>query len=143
MTERISLSLWEPVQAKQAVNHIWNTAKALMLAGHRLVITLAPETRTQAQNRLMWPLLTAYSKQLQWPINGRLVYMTPDEWKDVLSAAFKGETVRLAMGLDGGVVMLGLRTSKFSKKQFAEWIEFLYSTAAARGVDLPAWEGEE
>ena len=106
MTERISLSLWEPVQAKQAVTHIWNTAKALMLAGHRLVITLAPETRTQAQNRLMWPLLTAYSKQLQWPINGRLVYMTPDEWKDVLSAAFKGETVRLAMGLDGGVVML-------------------------------------
>lgn len=143
MNERISLSLWEPVQAKQAVNHIWNTAKALMLAGHRLVITLAPETRTQAQNRLMWPLLTAYSKQLQWPINGRLVYMTPDEWKDVLSAAFKGETVRLAMGLDGGVVMLGLRTSKFSKKQFAEWIEFLYSTAAARGVELPAWEGEE
>ena len=143
MTERISLSLWEPVQAKQAVNHIWVTAKALLLAGHRLVITLAPETRTQAQNRLMWPLLTAYSKQLQWPINGRLVYMTPDEWKDVLSAAFKGETVRLAMGLDGGVVMLGLRTSKFSKKQFAEWIEFLYSTAAARGVDLPAWEGEE
>jgi sugar phosphate isomerase/epimerase len=47
------------------------------------------------------------------------------------------------MGLDGGIVMLGQRTSRFTKPQFAEWIEFLYATAADRGVVLPAWINEE
>jgi hypothetical protein len=47
------------------------------------------------------------------------------------------------MGLDGGVVMLGRRTSKFTKAQFSEWIEFLYATAAARGVRLPAWVDQD
>jgi hypothetical protein len=69
-----------------------------------------------------------------------MVKMTPDEWKDVLTAAYRRESVRLAMGLDGGVVMLGQRTSKFSKAEFVEWIEFLYATAAEREVELPDWE---
>jgi hypothetical protein len=72
-----------------------------------------------------------------------MVLMTPDDWKDVLTAAFRGESVRLAMGLDGGVVMLGQRTSKFTKREFSDWIEFLYATAASRGVNLPAWEMAE
>lgn len=143
MSERITLSLFNPQQGHIAISHAWTQAKALLMAGHRLVLTIAPETRTQAQNRLMWPLLTCFSKQLQWPINGQMVYMTPDDWKDVLTAAFKRESVRIAMGLDGGVVMLGQRTSKFTKAQFSDWIEFLYATAAARGVQLPVWEGEE
>jgi hypothetical protein len=91
----------------------------------------------------MWPLLTVFSQQLQWPVDGRMVTMDADDWKDVLSAAFKGESVRLAMGLNGGVVLLGQRTSKFTKAQFAEWIEFLYATAADRGVKLPVWVGQE
>lgn len=76
-------------------------------------------------------------------MNGQMVYMTPDDWKDVLTAAFNGESVRLAMGMDGAPVMLGQRTSRFTKQQFSEWIEFLYATAAARGVELPIWTGEE
>lgn len=143
MAEKLTFPLWNAQQGYQAVIKAWHHAKALLMAGHRLVLTIAPETRTQAQNRLMWPLLTCFSKQIQWPINGQMVYMTPDDWKDVLTAAFKGESVRIAMGLDGGVVMLGQRTSKFTKAQFSDWIEFLYATAAARGVTLPAWEGEE
>jgi hypothetical protein len=61
----------------------------------------------------------------------------------VLTAAWAGEAIRLAMGINGGVVMLGQRTSKFTKKQFGEWIEFLYATAADRDVKLPAWVDEE
>ena len=34
----------------------------------------------------------------------------------------------------GGVVMLGKRTSKFGKKKFSEWIEFLHAEAAEQGV---------
>jgi hypothetical protein len=40
------------------------------------------------------------------------------------------------MGMDGGMVMLGSRTSKFSKAQFSEWLEFLHATAADREIDL-------
>ena len=84
----------------------------------------------------MWPILEAFSAQLEWPVNGKMVKLTPEEWKDILAAAFKGERVRLAQGLDGGIVMLGLRTSKMTKKTFSEWLEFLHATAAARGVDV-------
>ncbi len=140
---RIVETLWNPQQGYQRLLAIWVIAKAMLIDGHRMVLTLAPETRTQAQNRLMWPLLTVFSKQLLWPVDGCMVKMTPDEWKDVLSAAFKGESVRLAMGLNGGVVLLGQRTSKFTKKQFAEWIEFIYATAADRELKLPAWVDDD
>lgn len=93
-------------------------------------------TRNLEQNAAQWPILEAFSQQLQWPVNGRMVNMTPEEWKDVLTAAFRRETVRLAMGLNGGVVMLGQRTSKFSKAEFSSWLEFLHATAADRGVDV-------
>lgn len=101
-------------------------------AGYK--VTVSEPTRTLDQNSAQWPILEAFSAQLRWPVNGQMVKMDADDWKDVLTAAFKNETARLAMGLDGGVVMLGCRTSKFKKKQFSEWMEFLHATAAARGV---------
>ena len=104
------------------------------------VVTVAAPTRNLGQNAAQWPYLDAFSKQLQWPVNGAMVFMEPAEWKEVLTAAFKGETVRLAMGLNGGVVMLGVSTSKMSKPVFSEWLEFLIATAAMRNVVV--YEGE-
>jgi|GEM_PF-597132 len=101
-----------------------------------LVVTFKEANRTTGQNAVQWPILEAFAEQLKWPVNGSLVRMTAEEWKDVLSAAFRGESVRLAQGLDGGVVMLGMRTSEMSKKQFSEWLEFLQAVAAERGVVL-------
>lgn len=103
-------------------------------------VVFSEPSRTLEQNAAQWPYLEAFSKQLQWPVNGQMVWMTPDEFKDVLTAAFQGETVRLAMGMNGGVVMLGLRTSKMGKKRFSEWLEFLKATAALRGVTVYADE---
>ena len=100
------------------------------------VVTFSEATRNLDQNAAQWPILDAFAKQLKWPVNGQMVTMTADEWKDVLSAAFKRETVRVAMGLDGGMVMLGLRTSKMGKREFSEWLDFLNATAALRGVRL-------
>lgn len=140
----IELELHNRQQAWAAIkNTLFPFLRENLQAGKRWILTLKPESRSQAQNRLMWPILTAFSEQLEWPINGHMVKMAPEDWKDVLTAAFKRETVRLAMGLDGGVVMLGQRTSKFTKAEFSEWTEFLYATAAARGVKLPAMEYEE
>lgn len=101
-------------------------------------ITAQEPPRNLDQNALLWVYLTAFSAQLLWPVNGAMVTLTPEEWKDVLSAAFRNETQRIAMGLNGGMVILGLRTSRMSKRQFAEFIEFIQSVAADRGVVLEA-----
>jgi hypothetical protein len=98
-------------------------------------VTVAEPTRSVEQNAAQWPILEAFAHQLQWPVNGQMVWMTAEEWKDVLTAAFERERVRLAMAFDGaGVVMLGQRTSRFGKKKFSEWLEFLHAAAAERGV---------
>lgn len=104
-------------------------------------VTVREPTRTLSQNAAQWPYLEAFSKQLQWPVNGAMCWLEPEEFKDVLTAAFQGETVRLAMGMNGGVVMLGLRTSKMGKKRFSEWLSFLQATAALRGVAV--YESEQ
>ena len=144
MTETLTIELANRQQAWAAMEtRLFPFLKLALQAGHRWILIVRPETRTEAQNRLMWPQLQAFSDQLVWPVNGRMEKLTPDEWKDLLTAAFNSETLRLAMGLNGGTVMLGQRTSKFSKKKFSEFIEFLYATAADRDVKLPEWKDEE
>jgi hypothetical protein len=108
--------------------------EALRLLPEGWVVTFRPPGRTLDQNSAQWPILAAISEQLQWPVDGELVSMSDEEWKDVLTAAFQGERVRLARGVFGGVVMIGLRTSKMSKARFSEWLEFLHWFAAERGV---------
>lgn len=113
-----------------------NALDAVSAAPLGTICILRDPTRTEMQNDKQWPILRAFSRQLKWPVNGLMTDMTEEEWKDVLTAAFKNETIRLAMGLNGGVVMIGKRTSKFTVKEFSEWIEFLYSVAAERGVNV-------
>lgn len=98
------------------------------------VVTITPPKRNSEQNALLWVLLTAFSAQLQWPVNGAMVRLEPEEWKDILSAAYRQESQRVAMGLNGGMVMLGMRTSQMGKREFAEFIEFVQSVAVDRGV---------
>jgi hypothetical protein len=111
-----------------------NAIEAVSSAPDGYKITISEPARSLDQNAALWPILEAFSAQLKWPVNGAMVSMVAEEWKDVLSAAFRRETARVAMGLDGGVVMLGCRTSKMSKREFSDFLEFLHATAAARGV---------
>jgi hypothetical protein len=100
------------------------------------IVEVREPTRNLEQNALMWVLPQAFSDQLKWPVNGDRVRLEPEEWKDILSAAFEQETQRVAMGLNGGMVLLGKRTSKFSRRQFADFTTFIQATAADRGVKL-------
>lgn len=111
-----------------------NAVRAVQEAPAGKCVTISDPTRSLEQNAAQWPILEAFSEQLQWPVNGKMEWLDREEWKDILTAAFQQETTRLAMGLNGGVVMLGKRTSKFGKKQFSEWLEFLHAIAADRGV---------
>jgi hypothetical protein len=99
-------------------------------------VTVSEPNRNLDQNAAMWPCLQAFSEQLEWPVNGAMSKLTPEEWKTILSAAWRRESVRVAPGIDGGMVMLGERTSKLSKREFSELLDFIHATAAARGVEL-------
>jgi len=109
-------------------------ARAVLAAPDGYYVEIKPPTRNLAQNSAQWPILEAFAQQLQWPINGQTVKITADDWKDILTCAFRNELPRVAMGLSGGMVLLGQRTSKFSKREFSDWLEFLHATAADRGV---------
>lgn len=53
MTERISLRLWNPTQAYGALtDKLYPQAKNLLMAGHRLIVELRTETRSEEQNWL-------------------------------------------------------------------------------------------
>ena len=65
--------------------------------------------------------------------------LTDEEWKDILTAAFEGETSpRISPGLEGGMVMLGRRTSRYGKKRFSEWLDWLNAASHHAGIKIPA-----
>jgi hypothetical protein len=113
-----------------------NAIQAIREAADGLVVTISEPTRNLSQNAAQWPILQAFAEQLQWPVNGSMCKLTPEEFKDILTAAFRRETVRVAMGLDGGMVMLGQKTREFTKAEFSEWLEFLHATAVIKSVNL-------
>jgi len=105
-------------------------AKSLIdVADEKMVMTLRDQTRTDEQNKLMWPLLEDISKQVEW--YGR--YLSDHDWKDILTAALKNEQ-RMERGLDGQWVLMGTRTSNMSVKTFSELIELIYAFGAKQGV---------
>lgn len=117
-----------------------NALEAVRTAPEGYAVTVAEPTRSIEQNSAQWPILEAFAQQLEWPVNGRMTKMDADDWKAILTAAYRRELSRVAFGLDGGMVLLGARTSKFTKKEFSDWLEFLHSVAADRGVVVYADE---
>jgi hypothetical protein len=91
-------------------------------------VTFQEAKRTDAQNRLMWPLLTDISEQLEW--HGQKY--PPEDWKDNLMHQLRGG--RWMPAEDGGMVPVGLRTSELSKEEFGDLIEVIYAFGARHGV---------
>lgn len=95
-------------------------------------VEIAEPKRTAAQNRLLWPLLSALSIQVKW--HG--LTLSPDDWKDVMTAGLKREA-RMVPNMDGnGFVALGMRTSTMTKAEFSELVELIHAFAAREGVSL-------
>lgn len=111
--------------------------EAIRDARDGMAITIQEPTRTIEQNAAQWPILQCWSDQKQWPVNGQTVKLTKEEWKDILTAVFDREEVRIAQGLDGGMVLLGHRTSNFGWRKFSAWLDFLYAASDQHGVVIP------
>ncbi|HHA2878401.1 TPA: recombination protein NinB [Stenotrophomonas maltophilia] len=106
------------------------------LKGGPVQITLDEPKRTLDQNAAMWPALTDISRQVEWPHTDAdgmwtVGLMSPESWKAVLTAAFEMET-RQAQGLRGQTVMLGARTSKYSRRKMGDFLTFIHAEFSDR-----------
>lgn len=153
MADRLTLSLWEPVQARKAVDYLYEQAKPWLMAGHRLVAKLEPETRRDNHNRHFHSLIAQISKQ----VGGDLA--EPEDAKRILISAFRIDTrndtdladewakfgdVRMGRGLRGEVVLMGIQSRDFTIKLARAFIEWLYAFGAEHGVQFtaPEWMAE-
>ena len=110
--------------------------------------------RTLDANAAMWATLADIAAQVDWPHtvagNWQIGRMDSDSWKAVLTAGFEAET-RMAQGVSGGTVMVGARTSKFSKRRMGDFLTFVHAFGSERGVrwsdkaleDLAQWAPAE
>lgn len=126
MMEKQVFHLVSPLVRRNAAHAIANAPE-----GYRC--ELRPKTRTLAQNDMLWSILTDISRQVDFVVNGAMVKVSPEEVKDILTAALKRET-RMAMGIDGGMVILGQRTSRMTIRQMTELIELAHAFGAEKGV---------
>lgn len=137
MSQRITLTLWNPQQAHQGITHVWTECvKPMLMAGHRLVMEVKPETRSSAQNRRLWAMLTDISNQVDW--YGRK--LSQEDWKHIFTAALSKQDV--VPGIDGGFVVLGKSTSKMTKGEMAELQTLMEAFGAEKGVKFTAQEDD-
>lgn len=133
MSERLTIQCWEPAQARKAfIEQVWPVLKSMLMAGHRMVLTLTPETRSIEQNRRMWAMLGEIAAQVDW--YGQK--LSADDWKHVLSASLRKQ--RAVPGIDGGFVVLGLSTSKMSKGEMVELQELIEAFGVEHSVKFSA-----
>lgn len=105
-----------------------NASKAVLEAPEGYIVTIQEPTRSLEQNARLWASLTEVSRQVDWHGNR----LTPEEWKDVFTAALKRQKV--VPGIDGGFVVIGARTSKMGKREFSDLLEMVYAFGAQHGV---------
>lgn len=125
---RHSALLANDSQGHTALKAAWDWAKPLLLAGHRIHVSMATETRSVAQNALMWSCLSDVARQVEW--HGQK--LDEEAWKDMATAALKRQ--RVVPGIDGGFVVLGQRTSKMTIAEMTALIDFLHAFGDERGV---------
>ena len=86
MSERLAIPLFEPVQAHKAFTHAFQHVKPWLMAGHRLLLRIEPETRRDNHNRHFHSLISQISKQL----GGDLA--DAEDAKRILISAFRIDT---------------------------------------------------
>lgn len=124
--QRLNITCYNPQQAHQAMaTQIWPTLKSMCMAGHRMVLSLEPETRSLKENAMLHAMLTYISKNMEWAGKKREV----DTWKRLMVAAWcraKNEQVEILPAIDGhGVDIVFRKTSKLTRAECADLIEYV------------------
>lgn len=129
-----------PELASAKFRAMYEKAKSALDDGYAVEISCKPlkNTRSAQANRAMWIALTEISRQVDWYGNK----LTPEEWKEVLSASLRQQ--RAVPGIEGGFVVLGIRTSRMSVKEMSAMIDLCYAFGNEHGVKFsaPKWMDE-
>lgn len=93
------------------------------------VVKVAAETRRDAQNRKLWPMLGDIQKQ----VSGFDVFSTEDIKHRFLNAL--GAEMRFLPALEGqGMFPIGMKSSTLTVEQFSGLVELIYAFGAKHGV---------
>ena len=93
------------------------------------VVKIAAETRRDAQNRKLWPML----QDIQRQVPGFAEFSTEDIKHRFMNAL--GTEMRFLPALEGqGQFPVGLRTSTLTVEQFSGLVELIYAFGAKHGV---------
>ncbi|WP_299949105.1 recombination protein NinB [uncultured Ruegeria sp.] len=93
------------------------------------IVTLKKPGRTIPQNDRMWALLTDVSAQAVH--NGKRY--TTDQWKALFCHAC-GHEIQFIQGLNDEPFPAGFRTSKMTKEQMSDLLEFIFAYGAEHGI---------
>lgn len=97
------------------------------------VVNIRQPTRTDDQNAKMWAMLSDVSQAMP---EGRR--HTPEDWKAIFMNAC-GWEVQFIEGLDGRPFPQGFRSSRLTKKQMSDLIEYIQAFGDQQGV---VWSDE-
>lgn len=107
------------------------TAKRLVdAAPYGAVLNIREAKRTNDQNAAMWAKLSDISRAKP---EGRM--HTPEVWKCLFMQAC-GHAVQFEMGLDGTPFPVGFRSSRMTKTQMSDLLEFITEYGARHGVQF-------
>lgn len=131
MSDRLTMRMINAQQGHQSLMQAWTHAKALLMAGHRLVLEIKQETRSTEQNALMWSCLNDLSNQVTW--FGKK--LTKEGWKDFITGHLDGQDLLPNMDGTGFIsIQRGRSTSKMSKAEMTAVIDLAHAFGAEQGV---------
>lgn len=100
------------------------------------VVEFRRSKRTLDQNARMWAMLTDVARQLKW--HGER--LQPDDWKLLFMDAL-GRENRVVPGINGGIVSLGMSSSKLTKDEMSVLMELIAAFGANHGVSFRDADG--
>lgn len=100
------------------------------------IVKVSAAKRSDDQNAKMWAMLSDISRAKP---EGRS--HIPEVWKCIFMAALGHETI-FETGLDNRPFPVGFRTSKLTKAQMSDLIEFIYAYGAQHNVKWSEKYGE-
>lgn len=149
MSEHFTARLYEPTQAHGALRQAWEQYIKPLLSrtgAPPMVLEVRPQTRSDAQNKLLHAMLGEIAQQVEWAGAKR----DTECWKRLTTAAWlraRGESVEVLPAIDGhGIDVVFRRTSKLTRAECSELTEYVAAWGAEHGVVFSGpgeWVGGE
>jgi hypothetical protein len=143
MMDRQTFTFINPQQAYQAIlNVVWPLVKAATIAGERISLTIAPQTRSQEQSAKFHAICGDLAKsKFPWASKPR----TAEAWKVLLISGHSVATeqgAEMVPGLEGEFCNIRESSASMSVSRMSSLVEYALAFCAVNGVRLSAPEHE-